>query len=272
MQSHILTCPSNDDNSASIELLKSLKNQWETQKGDDTTQELVKTLERLKKAETMDRVFGAVSASSGLRSIRSEKLATDPKTGKATVSTGKPLLRFLLDWSLLAISPHRGMDNNLPKVEQNNTVGEAKQKLLSGKACSYWTALNDPKCHILRDEVRVGKFGRTTGFTYGQINPVPTLIDPVSQGGQFKPFSDQYSFTLDDCGAAMCFVDAKSRAVVDSGDSGSVVLHAPSGDWLGLIFGMTNTGAALFTPIDIVFRDIQNITGFEVIEPAFNPD
>jgi hypothetical protein len=67
----------------------------------------------------------------------------------------------------------------------------------------------------------------------------------------------------------MSFV-AHSGAAVGKGDSGSIVLHAPSGDWLGLIFGETRTKTALFTPIDLVFRDIEKVTGHKVVEPVFN--
>ncbi|KAF2439730.1 hypothetical protein P171DRAFT_395639 [Karstenula rhodostoma CBS 690.94] len=272
MQNHRLTCPSNDDNATLTEQLKSYQQQWESQTGGLAAQQLAKTKAELKEAGTFDRTFAAVCASSGLRSVRSERFSSDPKTGQVAAETGKPLLRFLLDWSLLTFHPQRGMTNELPLRQQNNPPGAQNKTLLSGKVCSQWTVLNNPKCHILRDEVNVGKFGRTTGFTYGQINAIPTIIDPVVGGKQYKSTAEAYVFTVEDCGHAMSFVGHTSAPVVKSGDSGSAVLHAPSGDWIGLLFGSTSTGAALFTPIDLVLRDIETVSGLNVVEPAFNPN
>jgi hypothetical protein len=56
-----------------------------------------------------------------------------------------------------------------------------------------------------------------------------------------------------------------------SNDSGSIVLHAPSGKWLGPLFGQTYISAALFTPIDMVLCDIEELTGLDVVEPVFKP-
>ncbi|KAF9736513.1 hypothetical protein PMIN02_012276 [Paraphaeosphaeria minitans] len=70
----------------------------------------------------------------------------------------------------------------------------------------------------------------------------------------------------------MSFVGHSSAPVVKSGDSGSIVLHTPSGDWLGLLFGSTGTGAALFAPIDVILRDIEIVTGCKVLEPTSTPN
>ncbi|OAG03220.1 uncharacterized protein CC84DRAFT_963526 [Paraphaeosphaeria sporulosa] len=226
----------------------------------------------LEKAQMTERTFATLSASSGRRSVYAERLPSDPKTGNVASATGKPHLRFLLDWSLSVIQSERGMTNTLPLRQQDIPSKDKDKTLLSGKSCTRWTVLNNPKCHILRNEINVGKHGRTTGFTYGQVNPIPTIIDPIIANMKFASMANAYRLTVDDCGHAFSFVGHTHGPVVKSGDSGSLVLHAPSGDWLGLLFGSTNTGAGLFTPIDLVLRDIQTVTGYDVLEPAFNPN
>ncbi|KAF2128006.1 hypothetical protein P153DRAFT_46479 [Dothidotthia symphoricarpi CBS 119687] len=265
---HILTCPSNEDNANFIQDRKRYEQQWLTQtKTPAAPQYLASTRAELTMARTTDRSLGTVHASSGLRTVKCEKLSSNPADGKPVAETGKSQFRFMLDWCLLAFHPGRGMSNFLPMRQQYNIGGYST--LMSGQQCSQWTVMNNPKCHILRDEVSVGKFGRTTGFTYGIINSIPTVINPEIEGGQYKFSSETSSFTVKDCGHSMSFVAHKGTAV-GKGDSGSIVLHAPSGDWLGLLFGETKTEAALFTPIDLVFRDIEKVTGHKVVEPVFN--
>jgi len=131
--------------------------------------------------------------------------------------------------------------------------------------------MNGPRCNIVReDDVGVGKYGRTTAFTYGEINAIPVIIDPKSDGGVYTAFSESYGLTVKDCGCSMSFV-AYEGSAVERGDCGSILMHTPSGDWLGLIFGESMANTALFTPIDLVLQDIEKVTGREVIEPVFRP-
>lgn len=214
-----------------------------------------------------DRTFGTVHASSGLRTVKCENLSSNPIDGTTISETGRSQFHFMLDWCLLAFHPGRGMYNHLALWPQ---IGKSSYSTLrSGQQCSQWTVMNNPKCNILRDEVIVGKYGRTSKFTYGTIQPIPIIINPEIEGGQYGSFSETYGLTVKDCGYSMSFIAPRS-VVVENGDSGSIVLHAPSGDWLGLLFGETKTNAALFTPIDLVFRDIEKVTGYKVIEPMFN--
>ncbi|KAH6644204.1 hypothetical protein C7974DRAFT_16474 [Boeremia exigua] len=265
---HRFTCPSNEDNAAFIQDREKYEQQWLAQaRNPAAPRYLASTRAELTTARTTNRSFGTVYASSGLRTVKCEKLSSNPTNGKAVPDTGKSKFRFMLDWSLLELHPKRGMVNVLPMRVQNNNARYST--LMSGQECAQWTVMNNPKCHILRDEVTVGKFGRTTGFTYGVINSIPTIINPNSEGGQYKNISDTYGFTVEDCGHSMSFV-AHGGAAVGLGDSGSIVLHAPSGEWLGLLFGETRAKAALFTPIDLIFRDIEKVTELKVVEPVFN--
>jgi hypothetical protein len=53
------------------------------------------------------------------------------------------------------------------------------------------------------------------------------------------------------------------------GDSGSIILHAGSGTQLGLVFGTSSSGNALYIPLDPVFQDIFRVTSKKVKDPVF---
>lgn len=268
---HRFTSPSNQDNKAFIEDRQTYERQWldQVRAGNSQVQQyLDSTRNELKLAQTTNRSFGTVHASSGLRTVMSEKLSSNPNNGDLAALTGKSQFRYMLDWCLLDMVPSRSMTNTLPMRSQVSSSVGSHKKLMSGQHCPRWTVMNKPKCHILRDEVSVGKFGRTTAFTYGYLNAIPTIINPKVEDGQYKFIAETHGFTVKDSGYSMSVV-AHSGTAVARGDSGSIVLHAPTGDWLGLLFGETKTKAALITPIDLVFRDIKIVTGFNVVEPIF---
>lgn len=269
---HRFTSPSNQDNTAYIEERVRYEHQWVSQVNAGVAsaqQQLTSTRAELSTARTTNRNFGTLLASSGLRTVKSEKLASDPSTGKLAPPTGKTQFRFMLDWALLDMLPSRSVINALPMRPHDSSNTGTYPKLMSGQQCTRWTTMNNPKAHILRDEVNVGKFGRTTAWTFGFLNAIPTIINPESEGGQFKFMAETYGLTVKDSGYCLSMI-GHNGAAVGVGDSGSIVMHSPSGDWLGLLFGETRTKAALITPIDLVFRDIESITGLTVVEPVFN--
>ena len=266
---HRITCPSNEDNAAFIEEHERYETEWLAQKKHpESEQQLAYIRTELKMARETERSFGTVYASSGLRTINCEKPSSNSEDGQIAGETGKSHFRFLLDWSLLSFHPKRGMSDFLPPEQQRITHDYST--IVSVKQCSRWTVMNNPKCHILRDEVSGGKCGRTTGLTYWTCEPDSDPIDP-GIGGQFKFTSATKYLTVEDFFHSMSFV-AHSGVAVEKGDSSSIVLHAPSGDWLGLLFGETSAKSALLTPIDLVFRDIEKVTGHKVVEPVFNKD
>lgn len=61
---------------------------------------------------------------------------------------------------------------------------------------------------------------------------------------------------------------AHRNAGMKTGDCGRIGLHAPSGDWIGLVSGQTSTGLALFTRNNHVFGNIKGVTGYKAIEPV----
>lgn len=237
---------------------------------------------KMKDLATKNRDFVAVYASSGHRSVRAEKTSTDGRTGRKLPPTpGKAIYRFALDWSLSELAPTRGMLNRVPE-HPPIPVRERPRSLSSEQRCEEWTVLGGKKkeenqnVNPWADDVNVGKFGRTTGFTYGQLDSLPVLIDPETENprhGKFTKMAQKYNFTVADYGCVYAVISHKPGGVfVEGGDSGSVLVHAPSGTWLGLIFGEAKSGNALFTPIDLVFRDIEQVTGYAVVEPRFTPN
>lgn len=219
-------------------------------------------------AKNFDRKFGILYASSGLRTTSCEKFSTDPNTGQSVTPTNKAINRFLLDWSLVQILPGRDMQNMLP-VSDSLSSNEGVE-LWEHEICQTWSTLNNPFANINRDELVVGKFGRTTRCTYGLINRAPVIINPEVNNGEFRFMSEAYGMTVKD--SAACFQMTAAKALVlESGDSGSIVIHVESSNWLGLVFGETASGSALFTPIDVVLRDIEEVTKLKIVEPVFSP-
>ncbi|KAH8702832.1 hypothetical protein GQ44DRAFT_783603 [Phaeosphaeriaceae sp. PMI808] len=265
-----ITCPSNEDNKAYIEECETQEQVWLNQPDElDVQQSLASVRADLTMARTKDRSFGKVHASSGLRTVKCERFSSSPTDGKLVAKTGKSQYNFILDWCLLTLHTKRGISNLIPALDQYQNVDHSI--ISSNKKCSQWTVMNNPKCSILREEVSVGKVGRTTRFTYGMIHPIPTIINPEVEQGAYRSISGTYGLKVEDCGHCMSFVSHRPIDVaVSDGDFGSIVLHAPSGDWLGLLFGETSSRAALFSPIDVVFRDIEKVTGHKVVDPIFN--
>jgi hypothetical protein len=263
---HRFTCPSIQDHGSFIDNRKDRERYWlKMSHRPESTKQLASIRAQLQMVGAAESSFGAVHASSGLRTVRCEKFSSDPTTGKRVAETGKPRYRFLLDWSLLAPPSTRSMANSLDEsLYEPTQISHIPQSPFF----SNWTTMNNPKCNIMRDEVEVIKIGRTTGLTHGTVNAIPTIITPDMDGGQHKFMSDTYGLTVEECGHSMSFTSPEGAAV-GTGDSGSIVLHTPSGHWLGLLFGEISTRAALFTPIDLVLRDIEEVTGHKVVEPAF---
>ncbi|PVI07226.1 hypothetical protein DM02DRAFT_666961 [Periconia macrospinosa] len=157
------------------------------------------------------------------------------RAGEASEVTPSDSEQFLLDWSLTSLAEHR--------------------------------------LNLNAHEVQVIKYGRTSGFTCGEIFPQRVLINPdLPKWAGFAP----YGFNTSNQGTAVEVQfkggEKNSTCFIASGDLGSVVLHKKTGKWLGLIFGSTAEGEGLMTPIDLVIRDIEFVTGKKVVEPIFEEE
>ncbi|KAI4689976.1 uncharacterized protein J4E84_004157 [Alternaria hordeiaustralica] len=215
--------------------------------------------EEHKKCESFDRRIGYVYAGSDRRTVKANKYASDPDTGrsKEKMKATEPTLVFPLDWALIRMddTTKRDVTNRLPDVYSNKTI------LVPTQQCRQWSTFNANK-----EEVHVAKYGRTSGWTAGTINACMIIINPDAD--------DEISGDngIDAKNVAACFGVVSSderRDFCEFGDNGSVVLHEGSGTQLGLLFGVTSTGQGMFLPMDVVFEDIKRVTGKNVVNPSY---
>jgi hypothetical protein len=265
-QPHHLISPADCDHEG---FLKGLDNEaafWKSQKDKGNTQaeaELKKNKESKDLAKNCPRTLGTLFASSGPRTVKSPEFPTSigsaqPKGMAATE------YQFLLDWALLKTDPSRTVRNELARV--GFVLDGATTQLFQGQPCDTWTPLNIGKTHIKKEEVEVAKCGRTTGWTFGTISSVLTKINP-EHDITFKEMAKVYGLSGSSFGTCYSVVKRGRRSFVDSGDFGSIIVHDPTGTWLGLLFGESAASSGLMIPITMVINDIENVTGSTVVEP-----
>jgi hypothetical protein len=200
--------------------------------------------EDLKRMKAFDSRFGKVFAGSG-KGIGTK---TDPNGFE---------VKFPLDWALIDLSPTKRTIRTVVLSDPLGNLPARKRSKLKtglevGQAVNKWTKFEG--CFF--DDVDVAKYGRATQWTLGRVNPQPIHVNKVHDIGQ-SGRSWGISHHLRD------------ENMVDGGDSGSVVLHDPSGVWLGLIWGETPAGEALFIPMDLIVENILKVTGAEMTSPVF---
>lgn len=208
-----------------------------------------------------ERRIGHVYAGSGFRHAKKPRYATNPATGGVTKDKSKAMLDFSLDWALVAISnpTKRTVENILPPV-----APEPGTEIFASLVCDRWSTFN-----VNSQVVSVAKVGRTTGWTHGLIASELIRIDPEVSGGMFEDLAEEYGFLVSKPGFCFQVTSGSTKTFVETGDSGSVLLHDPSGTWLGLCFGRTGAGNGMFMPIDHVWQDIKLVTGREISIPSF---
>jgi hypothetical protein len=220
------------------------------------------TDQEYKTCERFERGVGHVYAGSGRRTTEANKRASDPDTGRAKEKKKalQPVFVFPLDWALIRIDDTsvRDVTNRLPDVR---VPRNSKTKLTSLKLCLHWSNFN-----VNKEVVPVAKFGRTSGWTFGTINSCMMVINPEIDA----EISAVYGFTKKNPATCFGVTNAQHRfPFVEPGDSGSILVHDPSGTQLGLIFGVTEGGEGIFIPMDLVHQDIRRVTGKDVVEPSF---
>jgi hypothetical protein len=256
--------PADCDHTSFIEDLKEQGETWEKQKDKGNASaatELTTIQTQLNKANQFSRNFGTLFASSGPR------LMERPEFLQQLGSAQPTNVKFLLDWALLEIAPSRSVQNSLPKTGMRPKA--PMTQLVGGQLCNTWTPLNSAKTHIKRDEVKVAKYGRTTGYTFGVMNAALTRINPVIDS-KWENFGNVYNLNASTVGVCYSIVIRGRSGFVEPGDSGSVVVHDGTGTWLGLLFGQSGAEKGLMLPMDLIFQDIQNVTGLAVTEPTLD--
>ncbi|KAH9865473.1 hypothetical protein J1614_009057 [Plenodomus biglobosus] len=256
-QPHFFDSPADVDHAQYIALLAESKlayKSWEGKETEDPTGAVAKETAKIEQTETHvlqhNRTkYCKLIAASGARAVTST-LSRDP---------------VLLDWALVEIAAERIATNILPNAAP---VPRTPQTVLTpGLPCTRWSPLDTGETNIKRYEVNVCKYGRTTGWTFGQICVPDVKINTKER--DFREMAKAYGIPEGGNGSCFAVVERPGfpRAVVEPGDSGSIVLHDKSRSWLGLLFGQTGAGSALMVPMSLVLRDIEHVTGSSVTEP-----
>jgi hypothetical protein len=262
--------PADCDHTSFIKQLQWQEKTWESQKNKGNTQaatELIRVQNELNKAKQFSRDFGTLFASSGPRISERLGFLQEPGSAQPKGKGASANVKFLLNWALLEITPSRSVANRLPKTGMK-TNGATKH-LVEGQLCNTWTPLDSGKTHMKRDKVEVAKHGRTTGYTFGTINCALTKINP-DVDLVWEKLGKVYHLGNSKVGVCYSIAKRGKNDFVDSGDSGSVVVHDGTGTWLGLLFGESATGSGLMLPMDLIVKDIENVTGLVVIEPKLD--
>ncbi|CAA9965157.1 hypothetical protein PTMSG1_08516 [Pyrenophora teres f. maculata] len=273
----VFVSPADIDHRAYIALLESRKIAMESKpitKGSTADEARNSIITQLAKLREEPRAFGALVAGSGRMSAKAPKFMTDETTGEPNLppsgeEEAVTELLWPMDWALIRLLNGRSMANMMSKEKlASGNVPIGGTSLPPGGSAKHWTALNAGACDLLRDNVNAAKYGRTTGWTFGVIDRTLVGINP-EEG--FKKIAEKYGYTEDKHGYAWGLKKRRPDhpPVFTGGDSGSICVHDPSGTWLGLLFGETAIGTGLLLPIDVVFKDIERVTGQKVTDPTW---
>lgn len=237
----------------------------------------------LRQAREFNNLLGHLYATSGNRTIEYEVSTSGPAKNKdeneaKIAKSGKSRRDYIVDWSLIEISPNRTMTNKVPSP--TTLWGFVQERTrwpwTWGFSCDRWTSLSSPIADMSKKPIGVIKLGRITGSYEGYINPIPVIINPKFgkrglESLTIKDDRDEF-LTEDNCAHALAVYGDHDTLhnVAMPRDCGSLALREDTGEWLGLFFGRTSMGSALMTPIEAVIRDIEKVTGQRVVEPSFS--
>ncbi|KAE8828209.1 hypothetical protein PTNB85_07395 [Pyrenophora teres f. teres] len=275
---HLFMSPSDTDHSAYIARLQSGIKTFESYNSpvDPETKQLIDGYAaKIANAQGASREFGTLLAGSGRMSFNAPKYMTDEQTGRPRPPpSGEDQAAeeyiWLMDWALIQFAKGRSQVNRMSKADfiTSNVSRDIKTNFLPGIPANNWTSLNAGACNLRREDVKVAKYGRTSGWSFGQINHAITAINLSKE---FKHLAEQYGYTNGRYGHVWSVMKRHHMhdPFLTRGDSGSICVHDPSGAWLGLLFAETSTGSGLMLPIDVVFQDIERVTGEKVTEPKY---
>ncbi|KAL9088036.1 MAG: hypothetical protein Q9165_006377 [Trypethelium subeluteriae] len=171
---------------------------------------------------------------------------------------------WFIDWSLTRLGNNRSVSSEAPS---------AIEAARSSKALRNSTEKEVIKLTTWSDAsfqgIRIAKRGRTTGWTVGVANmyetykasDTGTLVNPtVDQNAQGKDAKVWPVFPVR--------MLSESEAVLDGGDSGSIIISTEMGigRMIGLGFGAINE-VRLMSPLGAVFADIEEQVKGVVVEP-----
>ncbi|KAF2733702.1 hypothetical protein EJ04DRAFT_524237 [Polyplosphaeria fusca] len=200
------------------------------------------------------REIGTIYAVSGYKTCALEGITDD----------------YALDWGLIELNSHSKICNIVPDFSGDRTVPPGTQ-------INTWTPIG------IKSQYRVAKRGRTSLWTTGKINTLPSTLNCFYLGPENPtnmaqdtikniPFDKERVVTY-------CIIEdkeKKEKEFLKSGDSGSLALLAPLNDSdpgppgaiVGLCFASNlSTGAAYMTSMEMVVKNIEDVTGGTVTMP-----
>ncbi|KAL9016675.1 MAG: hypothetical protein Q9185_006002 [Variospora sp. 1 TL-2023] len=200
---------------------------------------------------------------------------TQTRFGKVIAASGyRKSGKQRLDWALILVDDDRIGENKFPKPD------ELPHFDLEGLSKPKEFAADSLALPILE----FFKIGRTTALTTGVYNdidmdvqvdlPVNNMTERRRQERAQRDAAALKGMTQEDREKAYaapfkvkteehCIVTAshdRERAFSRPGDSGSWVFSG-TGRLVGMIWGQNSNGATVFTPIDLIFKDIEFMTG-----------
>jgi hypothetical protein len=230
-----------------------------------------------------DRLLGTVLASSGFRVCNnndcspaeartlSEVAHVPNYASRHTDGTTPPSLAekingrtisFGLDWAVIKLADNRALSDRTP--ERSSGV-----RVPSGARVSQYT-------HIQHNQsYKVTKKGRTTGWTYGQVSEIGSLLNLRHDKSSIIPvdMGERFGQTNAVMLAYGVIHDRKDKEFMLAGDSGScVILNERNfkATIVGLLYASNEyTRVSYMIPFDLVVRDIEHVTGQTVVQPEF---
>ncbi|EFQ93688.1 hypothetical protein CFE70_002850 [Pyrenophora teres f. teres 0-1] len=231
-----------------------------------------------------DRLLGTVLASSGYRTcnntdytlaetksfskvIHVPNYAFRYKDGTMPLSLAEKIngrtLDFGLNWAVIKLAKNRTLSDRTPPRSSGVKIPTRAQV---GRYA-----------HIRHNvSYNVAKKGRTTGWTYGKVSEIGSLLNlRPADGTSIIPvdLADRYGQTNAIMLAFGVIDDRKREEFMSSGDSGSCVLlneSNPKATIVGLLYASNEyTHVSYMIPFDFVVRDIEHVTGQTVVQPEF---
>ncbi|PSN71736.1 hypothetical protein BS50DRAFT_629873 [Corynespora cassiicola Philippines] len=243
-----------------------------------------KTCDSLKKdiyvLKAADRAIGHLFSASGFRVTPNQRFTQEQAvklsrvlepgvttpTGQKTAPSlrqeidGKTL-QWGLNWSLARVSPSHQLSRLTPLNTGRAT--RVPDLLEASQYCSI-----DPN-----KSYDVAKIGRTSGWTSGKINNIGSRLNLRVDHISVVPteLKHRYGTVILSYGVV---VDERFPEFLEPGDSGSAVLlkdrSKKQATIVGLGFaGNSRTRISYMQPMDLVVKDIEEITGCKVVYPRF---
>ncbi|KAF2114247.1 hypothetical protein BDV96DRAFT_647713 [Lophiotrema nucula] len=213
--------------------------------------------------DTVERHYrhvGTLFSASGRR-LRSSQ---HPTSRMGAPDQCADLTLWIMDWALIELDTAK----NLPNVVHKPAPSRKRitTKLYDRMPANEWEVLPTSL------ENFVAFRGRTSGWVFGVMNPALSILNRFEHDDIAKEYGDLIS--ADTPAYSWAFVNRASlHEAAQKGDSGSVVIldreYKPDEEarWIGLLFGSGGAQLAYIQPIDLVFSDIEKITGARVVEP-----